>query len=287
MKTSILWISDFNINNNPGGSQRTDEEVIQEGLRQGYRITRFNLEDSDELLTAQYDIVVSGNLEQMKAKRPHVFDYIIQAPNHVRFEHDANSYLSQVDRQALFGSSILNCFLSKYHYSTFVELYGEIFPNPKIITSPINTDVFKVVKKQDEREDATLYIGFMHFLKGTHSFFNHVLKHPKEKFVMAAWGAKSLERTARRFPNVEWLGTVPYVDMPELFNNYKRMYYHPAKFEPFCRSVGEALLCGIEVDGSDNIGALRDYHEVGLDGLRELCSHSKTEFWNQVEGNVK
>jgi len=125
----------------------------------------------------------------------------------------------------------------------------------------------------------------MHFLKGTHSFFTHVIKNPDKKFVMAAWGAKTLERTARRFPNVEWLGTVPYDKMPELFNQYQRMYYHPAKFEPFCRSVGEALLCGIEVDGGDNIGALKDYHEFGLDSLRQMCSQSKKTFWDLVEGN--
>jgi len=119
MKT--LWIADFNIKTNPGGSQRTDEEVIQEGLQRGHRIVRFNLDDSDELLADKYDLVVSGNLEHIAARRPNVFSYLIQAPYHVRYEHDANSYLSQTDRKALFGSTRINCFLSKYHHATFVE----------------------------------------------------------------------------------------------------------------------------------------------------------------------
>lgn len=274
----VLWISDFNINNNPGGSQRTDDEVIRAGLSEGHNITRFNIDDSDELLKDSYDIVVSNNLEHMRNRRPNVFGFILNHPNHIRFEHDSNAYLTVEDRKALFGKAKRNLFLSRYHHDTFVELYGSIFHSVDIITSPISED-FKILKGEDEREDSILSLGFMHFLKGTHNFFAYALRNPQKNFVVAGWGPPNLEMTAKRLDNVKLLGTVPYDQMPLLLNQYKTLYYHPAKFEPFCRSVGEAILCGMKLDVSGNIGAVRDFNQYGLEGLRKMCLESKHKFW--------
>jgi glycosyltransferase involved in cell wall biosynthesis len=284
MDMKVLWISDFNINNNPGGSQRTDEEVIQEGLKQGYQITRFNLQDPDDLLVAEsYDIVVSNNLEHLRMRRPNVFEFIVSHPYHIRFEHDSNAYLTPEDRKLLFGSTKRTFFLSKYHHDMFVKLYGNIFHSVDIITSPIDLDKFKVIKAKEEREDATLYVGFLHFLKGTHNFFQHVMSNPFRQFYMASWGDKRLEQTARNFSNVTWLGTVAYENMPELLNRFTELYYHPAKFEPFCRSVGEAILCGMDLDVSDNIGAVHACNQHGVDTLRTMCGESKHKFWRLVK----
>jgi len=278
----ILWISDFDISNNPGGSQRTDDEVIKAGQHQ-HQITRFNLQSDEGLLTADtYDAIVSNNLEHLRSRRPTVFQFIIKHPNHIRFEHDSNAYLTTDDRKLLFGSTKRTFFLSEYHHHQFIELYGNIFHNVSIITSPIDLDKFKTLTSQEERQDAILYIGFLHFLKGTHTFFSHVLNNPDTQFVMASWGDKNLERTARSFKNVKWLGTVKYDAMPALFNQYKKLYYHPAKFEPFCRSVGEAILCGMDLDVAGNIGAVHDLQRYGIDKLREMCGKSKHTFWQLV-----
>jgi len=280
----VLWISDFNINNNPGGSQRTDDEIIKEGRKRGHEITCFNLNDRDELIQANtFDLLVSNNLEHLRLRRPEVFQFICQFPNHVRLEHDSCSYLSVEDHKLLYGSAKQSFFLSDYHHRMFVERFGPIFHNVSIITPPINTKKFKVTKSPEERQDKTLYIGFMHFLKGTQNFFSHVLHNPDKQFVVAAWGDPNMENTVRRFPNVEFLGTVSYDYMPVLYNKYKTLYYHPIGFEAFCRAVGEAVLCGIDLEVGDNIGAVHDYNSYGLQEFRKRCDESKNKFWDLVE----
>lgn len=276
----ILWIADFGLHHNIGGAQRTDSFIIQQGLKRGYEITQFNY-DTPEIL-GEYDIVVSGNLESLHRRRD-VFDYIISHPYHVRYEHDSNAYLPEQMRKDLFGSAKWSFFLSEYHHQQFLELYDLSYQNVKIITSPIDCNKFMPLDLP--RENKTLYIGFMHVLKGTHNFFNEVLNNPDKQYVMACWGDKFLEVTARRFKNVEWLGKVDYEEMPALYNSYSTLYYHPDKFEPFCRAVGEAALCGMELDCSDNIGAVRDINKYGIEKLRHMCASSPRLFWNTIEND--
>lgn len=276
----ILWVADFGLQHNIGGSQRTDSFIIQEGQKRGHEIQFLNHDTPSDILNGSFDLVVSNNLESLCNRRD-VFNFIVGHDFHVRYEHDSNAYLPQQMRIDLFNSAKHQIFLSQFHLNKFRELYGDIFPRPEIVTSPIDTSLF--TDAESVREDKTLYVGFLHFLKGTHNFFREALTNPDREYVVAGWGSPQLERAAKGFKNVEWLGKVPYEDMPQLFNRYQRMYYHPAKFEPFCRSVGEALLCGMELDCSDNIGAMHDMSEYGLDGLKRMCQDAPSKFWEMVE----
>lgn len=276
----ILWVADFGLQHNIGGSQRTDSFVIQEGKNRGHEIVSFNYDTPSDLLNQQYDMVVSNNLESL-CRRQDVFDFLLNHPKHIRFEHDSNSYLTDGARKALFGSTKKNIFLSDFHHKSFVHLYGDIFPNAEVCSPYIDPEEFK--DNGEEREDATLYIGFFHFLKGTNNFMEKVVKNPNEKFVVAGWGDAFYERHIRSFKNVEFLGKVPHEEMPKLFNRYQRLYYHPEKFEPFCRSVGEAILCGIKPDTSENIGAVSDYMFLGVDKMRENCANADKKWWSIVE----
>ncbi len=276
----ILWIADFGLQHNIGGAQRTDSFVIEEGRTRGHEIVFLNHDTPSDILNDEYDLVVSGNLENL-SRRADVFNYLLNHPNHVRFEHDSNSYLSSEARQALFNSTKKNMFLSEFHYNTFVNMYGDIFPNAEIVSPYIDTDLFK--DNGSHREDKTLYVGFFHFFKGTINFLNKVLLSPEKKFAVAGWGNTGMESHLKSFSNVEFLGQVNHNDMPALFNRYTTMYYHPEKFEPFCRSVGEAILCGMEVDVSDNVGATHDFKKFGKEKLSEMCSTSPSKWWDKVE----
>ena len=277
----ILWVADFGLPHNIGGSQRTDSFVIEEGRNRGHEIVTFNHDSQDALLAADYDMVVSNNLEALSRSRPNVIAFLLQHPNHIRFEHDSNSYLTPDARKALFNSTKKNIFLSDFHYKSFVHLYGDIFPNAEVCSPYIDPETFK--DNGQEREDATLYVGFFHFLKGTNNFMEKVVMNPDKKFVVAGWGDPFYENNMKSFKNVEFLGKVSHDEMPLLFNRYTKLYYHPEKFEPFCRSVGEAIMCGIEPDTSNNIGAVADYITLGLEKMRENCSTSDKKWWGIVE----
>lgn len=281
MSVKILWISDFCLKHTKGGAQRSDDIIIQQGLKNGLDITWFNHDSDPSILDQKYDHVISTNLEQISKTSPHLLNWLQYHPNHSRLEHDMNNYLSPNDRQLLFSNCKNTFFLTQYHHSLFVNLYGDLFKNVKILQDPIDTGLF--FDQGLEREDKVLYAGFMHMLKGTEGFFNYVIQNPDIEFVVAGWGSPLYEFLATSIPNVEFLGTVDYSAMPDLYNKYKEIMYHPLINEPFCRSIGEALLCGIHVNTSaGKIGCIEECSRIGIDKFKENCATAAEDFWKII-----
>ena len=100
----VLWISDFGISHSIGGAQRSNQIMIDEGVRRNHLITEFNYNTDRNVLNHNYDLVVSSNLEILSRSYSDIVTYISSANKHVRLEHDANRYLSQENREILFGS---------------------------------------------------------------------------------------------------------------------------------------------------------------------------------------
>ena len=84
---NILWLADFNLHHNVGGAQRSDAIIIDEGYKLGHSIIPFNYDSEADLLSREYDLVVSANLENLH-RRPEVMNFLLYHPNHVRLEHD-------------------------------------------------------------------------------------------------------------------------------------------------------------------------------------------------------
>lgn len=278
---NILWISDFGINHNIGGAQRSNDLIIQEGRKQGHCIQPFYYDTNLQLLNKPYDLLVSSNLELLSRQRPDILDYISSHPNHVRLEHDSNRYLNLEDRKKLFKNCKKTVFLTKYHYEQFLNHYGSIFYNVCVIPDPIDTSLF--YNRNENRDNKILNVGFMHELKGTNNFFDYVYSNSDLNFVMAAWGNEEYINIAKSLKNLEWLGHIPYEEMPELYNKYTTMYYQPVFYEPFCRAVGEALLCGMNINSNDLVGSLHYYNEIGEDQFATQCNQATQTFWNHVE----
>jgi len=278
----VLWISDFGIKHSIGGAQRSNHLVIEEGKKQGHSITEFNYDSNHSLLNNGYDLVVSSNLEILYNNFPDIIQHVVSRPQrHVRLEHDSNRYLKPEDRELLFDSCDKAFFLTNFHYNQFVDMYGEIFRNVEIVPDPIDTDLF--YDYGQKREDPILYIGYMHYLKGTDSFFEYVSENADKNFAMAAWGTPHYERIARSFSNIEWLGIRDHKEMAKLYNQYKVLHYHPVFFEPFCRTVGEALLCGMELNCNDLIGSLHHFKEVGREEFIRQSNTATQMFWDKAE----
>jgi len=277
----ILWISDFCLEHTKGGAQRSDDIIINHGLNNNLDITWFNCDSDLNLLDEKYDHVISTNLETISQKYPHIINWLQQHPNHSRLEHDMNAYLSSSDRQLLFANCKNAFFLTHYHYELFKNSYGDFFRNVKIIQDPIDTNAF--YNKEEKREDKVLYAGFMHLLKGTETFFNYVLNNPDTQFVVAGWGGAVYEFLSEHVPNVEYLGTIDYEEMPQIYNKYKTLFYHPLVTEPFCRSVCEAMFCGIQLNvNPHNIGCISEVERVGIDKFKYNCDNAPHDFWEII-----
>ena len=280
----ILWISDFSLTHNIGGAQRSNQLIIEEGKKRQYTIQEFNYNTDPNSLNQDYDLVISCNLEVLSKHLPDIIKYISSRKKHIRLEHDANRYLSQEDRKQLFGSCVATFFLTKFPYDTFVKMYGDIFQNVTVIPDPINSALF--YNHGTDRENKILYIGYMHYLKGTNNFFQYIIENPSLNFAMATWGDKQYRQAAESLSNVEWLGNINYDDMPSLYNKYTTLFYHPVGFEPFCRSVGEAIMCGMEINSNDLIGSIHHYKQVGHTTFVQQCNEAAQTFWNTVENTL-
>ena len=279
----VLWISDYNLSHTPGGAQRSNDLIIEKGRRSGFSIfeanynCNFKIVDFDE-----YDILVSSNLEAIYRSNPEIIDRICQHKNHVRLEHDLNRYLNQKDRIKLFESCKKTIFLTEFHHKLFIKSYGDIFKNVEIIADPIDNKLF--YNKNMEREDKILYVGFMHELKGTLAFFDFVMANPQNEFVVAGWGTPVFEFLAKNLPNVKYLGAVKYEEMPELYNKYETLFYSPVLPEPFCRSVGEGIFCGIKLMSFNPsiIGVINELDRLGNEKFKYSCQNAPEIFWQKV-----
>ena len=277
----VLWVSDYGIKHNKGGAQRSNALIIEEGIRRGHSIQEFNFDSDDSLLHPEYDLLVSSNLETL-CKKNRFIEWLTTFPKHVRVEHDSNRYLSPEARKGLFMSCRKAYFLSKFHLQQFINSYGDYFHNAEIIPDPIDSNIF--FDKGTEREDKILYVGFMHPLKGTNLLFSEAIENPDKNFVVAGWSEMpTLLQNCDRIPNIEFLGKVDFEEMPNLYNKYKTMFYKPTFYEPYCRSVAEAILCGMEVDSNGLIGCLHHLSEVGKDEMVLQCSKAPESFWESVE----
>lgn len=280
----ILWLADFDLDKAPGGAQRSDKLIIDKGKLLGFNILKLNHETFGEHVNIHdYDILVTSNVCAVLQKFPWVLDEITKHKYHVRIEHDSNDYLSQEDRIKLFSFCKKTFFLTDYHFNFFQQLYGNIFKNVEIVPDPIETDKFYDYKEQ--RQDKILYVGYMHPLKGTSNFFELALRNPDAKYVVAGWSDyQTYNFLSVNIPNIEHLGLIKYEEMPKIYNKYKTIYYEPNLREPFCRSVAEAITCGMSImTGSQSkIGCLHDIKKYGIEKFKENCKNASVDFWNKV-----
>lgn len=280
----VLWISDFDLDTAPGGAQRSDFLIIEKAKLLGISIKKTN---KDNILDIEnfdaFDMIVTSNVTVILNENPHLLDHISSHKNHVRLEHDSNEHISAEQRKKLFSNCSKTIFLSEYHYSFFKELYGDIFKNVKIIYDPINSEKFKDEGLQ--REDKTLFAGYMHELKGVGHFFEYVLDNPDKDFVIAGFtSSKIYHILAQKIKNIEYLGRIEHDKMPEVFNKYESMFYAPLVREPFCRSVAEAVMCGMNIltNCESRIGSLQEIKNKGINDFSEKCNDAVNEFWKEV-----
>ena len=280
----ILWLADFDLDKAPGGAQRSDKLIIDKGKLLGFNILKLNHETFGEHVNIHnYDVLVTSNVCAVLQKYPWVLDEITKHNYHVRIEHDSNDYLNQEERIKLFSFCEKTFFLTDYHFWFFKQLYGDIFQNVEIVPDPIEIDKF--YDYSQEREDKILYVGYMHPLKGTSSFFELALRNPDNKYVIAGWSDhQTYNFLSSNVPNIECLGLIKYEQMPQVYNKYKTLYYEPNLREPFCRSVAEAITCGMSILTSkqSQIGCIHDIEKYGTEKFKDNCKNASVDFWNKI-----
>jgi len=279
----VLFISDFTLDQREGGAQVSNSLIVEKGRELGHEIVEHNHTSSIIDFLSSYDLMVSSNLEMISRKSPEKVDFILKHPNHIRLEHDSCSYLSNKDRENLFNSSRLNFFLSEFHISFFRDFYGDFFENVEIVYDPIDTNVFK---PQDcEKIYDVVYCGYLHPLKGLNDLVKFAQTNPDREVSVFGWGELDCEAFFSSYSNVTFGGAKKYKEVAEIFQQSKALYHNPVVNEPFCRMMGEALLCGVEeiIGNTSKIGAYLELEKVGYEKFRDGCNNAADIFWKKTK----
>jgi len=147
----------------------------------------------------------------------------------------------------LYENAALNVYLSPLHRHVTETLLGSEKLPPSFILKPlIETSRFSNLEM--ERDIEYLFVGVVGEAKG--------LEVMRERF-----RDKDIHFIGRCAPGVELdfgkhLGHVPYADVPTYMNRAKNFVFLPRWPEPQGRVVAEAALCGCNIVGNENVGAL-------------------------------
>ena len=282
---NVLMISDFSLEQNPGGAQVSNDAIIKTGEALGHSIEVMTNTSPLTSLLPYYDLLISSNLESINQKDTtgYVINRIIDHPRHVRLEHDSCSYLSEEERKRLFRSAKISFFLSEFHANFFQELYGDYFHDIFIVYDPIDSGVF--YEKPTQLIYDVVYCGFIHPLKGAGNLIRFARENPLRKITVFGWPETSGLKLPKEASNIEFKGVISHAETAEIFRSSRAIYHSPQVREPFCRMIGEALLCGIEevIGATEKIGSYLEFKKHGKDSFKERCNNAATNFWATIE----
>ena len=282
---NALMISDFSLEQNPGGAQVSNDAIIKAGEALGHSVELMTNISPFTSLLPHYDLLISSNLEAITQKDTtgYIINRIINHPRHVRLEHDSCSYLSPEERKDLFNSAQISFFLSEFHVNFFQELYGDYFHNIFIVYDPIDSSIF--YEKPTEPIYDVVYCGFIHPLKGAGNLARFARENPLRKITIFGWPETTGLRLPTEAPNIEFKGVVGHEKTAEIFRSSRAIYHSPQVREPFCRMIGEALLCGIEevIGDTEKIGSYLEFQKHGKESFKDRCNNAATNFWKEIE----
>ncbi|WP_026905521.1 glycosyltransferase [Pedobacter glucosidilyticus] len=173
----------------------------------------------------------------------------------------------------LYQKSILNIYLSPLHQKVSESLLG-LPVNKCFVLKPI-IDKDKFYNMHLDRDIEYLFVGIIGEAKG----LNEIREKYKEK---------NIHFIGKIAPGIDldfgtYHGHVDYTEIPKFMNRAKRFVFFPRWPEPQGRVVVEAALCGCEIIGNENVGALS--FPMNLSDANNYLN-VEADFWEEIE-NLK
>lgn len=306
-----------------GGGEMISRQLIETGLNRGHEIYISSVRPSkinfnkDAQLTILIDVFNHGHtFKSFGAWRGFSGDFINQVIKNIPFVHITNAYadvcnlpylpctgfhdgedcidkknlgllkkflIRDINHQCfsqkelvstLNTTSILNVFLSPLHQEISERLINSNkLPESYILSPTIDTSRFYNMHK--DRDIDYLFVGIVSEAKG---FFEMRNRFANSNIHIIGKCAPGINID---FGN--YLGPVPYDQVPIYMNRAKNFVFLPRWPEPQGRVVAEAALCGCNIIGNENVGAL----SFGAD-LTDPSYYKGVEdaFWKKVESLI-
>lgn len=170
----------------------------------------------------------------------------------------------------LYSQARLNVYLSPLHQRTTERLLGEGNYAPGLVLRPM-IDTATFFNRNEPRDIEYLFVGVIGEAKGLEAMR---ARFRNSEIVMIGRCATGVTVDFGRH-----LGHVPYAEIPRYMNRAKNFVFLPRWPEPQGRVVAEAALCGCQVIGNENVGAL----SFGMD-LADPANYKGVEedFWSRM-----
>ena len=158
------------------------------------------------------------------------------------------SCCNRLNRVNLYRNSLCNFFLSPMHSDIVKDLLGceiksEVLP-PFLDLENLPTN------NQFNKDIEYLYVGTISKYKGYDEIYNR-FSYLKDSFYFIGPKEKSIKLFSKNY--IPWASRV---DVYNFMSRSKRFVHLPSWKEPMGRTVLEASLCGCEIIGNNNVGAL-------------------------------
>ena len=176
-------------------------------------------------------------------------------------------------RSWFLNNSKVVVFNSPVHRSWF--LYPVNVPT-EVVPPPVDLERFREAAKRSAKREGTIWIGAMHWHKGTLKAVHWAREH--KELVHFYGGGTAIPRQEAY---VWYRGKVAYDDVPDLMAGYERFLYLPRVLDGFGRVVVEAWASGLELILGGLIGA-----EWYLKNDPAALENSAERFWEIIEKYV-
>ncbi len=141
-----------------------------------------------------------------------------------------------------------------------IEQLVEVHARCVVVAPPVDLEAFRVERTPEDREPKAL-----------------ILSDAVRRAPTAEARAHRAGYAPERVPYL----SVPYEEMPRLYNRYRAVVVDPVMFHAFGRVAVEALACGCELLASERVGALSWPDPI------DACRRANDAFWRILRDGVR
>jgi len=265
--TRVAWVQNYNKN---GGAEISNFTAIDVGKKLGFDVAGYvlNNDSSAYRVIDQADIIIVNNLHAER-KTEFVDRLIRENKPFIKYDHD----LCEKDLR-VYKHSRLNIFISPLHKKHYVEQCGQEI-EAKSICLPLAFDVDVWPRVIDGRIKNSVFVPT--YQKCRDNALEYVRNNPDRSYYVSG----SMMPVG---VDVNMLGAIPYVDMPEQFQKYETVLHLPQSGCAGERVLFEAVMSGCKVICNDNCGhASWDFDWRDDRVLRPILKRAIYQFWREVE----
>ena len=284
----FVWVQDLDFVSNPysGGAQASDWGHYQYGLKKGHEQILITPQNWQSVQVQGEDVLILSNIRSFGPER------FLDKPNKIiTFNHDywcryrlfyprlekcIKSCAYKEPWEKLFKKAKLNIFLSPLHYKMHKEVFGDAIEPHALVPSPVDPEKFYDMKKEREKDVLTVNTALP--FKGKANLIAWANNNPDRKITVV--GARS---DVPLPSNCEYIGVVPYAEMPELYNKHKFYLELPSTPQPMNRTACEAYLCGCSLITNNLLGFMSWGWKLRDDVRGNVGSNASKRFWKSIE----